>query len=341
VTRATKATTRLLQLAWAFMTVVSLLAGVYVISLSIHDYLQYDVFTQTKRVQPGRNLLPAVTFCLDASNSANLSDLFLHAHFQQDLNNVSVSAQIFRPRIHLDEPYRCIRFNQHRPSGHLFYTSNAEFFFFNISLAASYTFIDVYLSDNYLQTLSTNNFVSGFPYATREIYIELTKSLETKLGEPFNECQTMTDNTYRQSNCLAECQEGFFAHKYNCSLNSYYSVVPDLASCDEDSTLDLKEFDSTCEGQCPKECETVKFDSVVSSYNSPYLTVQVAFLDLSFIKISQIPKMTVVSLISNIGGALGLFVGVRFISLLELFEYLSEIFAVFYRNKTASLDLPN
>lgn len=325
------------------MTVVSLLAGVYVIARSLREYLDYDVFTQTKRLYPGSSLLPAVTFCTDASATAssNLSDLFVEALFmKQDSSNVSLEAEQFRPGIHQDEPYRCIRFNQHTSTGtgtgtgnrqELFYATHpSELFFFNITLNASFTFIDAYLSDNYVQVLSTTDFVSGFRHASSEIYIELTKSLEIKLEEPYNECAAMADHTYRQANCLVQCQEERAVSKYNCTLETDF-WEPGLPSCDED-LVDLSEFVVACSGiQCPKECEETKYDSVVSSYDNPYLSVQVAFLDLSYIEISQIPKMTGVSLLSNIGGALGLFIGVRFLSLLELFEYLAEVGCVFYR----------
>lgn len=316
------------------MTVVSLSAGVYVIARSMREYLDYDVFTQTKRLYPASSLLPAVTFCTDAT-TPKLSELFVEALFlKRDSSNVSVESEQFRPSIHQDEPYRCIRFNQHTTGAELFYaTAPSELFFFNITLHASFTFIDVYLSDNYVQVLSTGHFVSGFRHASNEIYIELTKSLEIKLEEPYNECATMADHTYRQAACLLQCQEQWAASKYNCTLRSYFSEAG-LPSCDE-QLVDLSPLAYACSAhQCPKECAETKYDSVISSYDDPYLSVQVAFLDLSYIEISQIPKMTGVSLLSNIGGALGLFVGVRFLSLLELFEYLAEVGCMFYRRQS-------
>jgi hypothetical protein len=41
--------------------------------------------------------------------------------------------------------------------------------------------------------------------------------------------------------------------------------------------------------------------------------------------IQQQPKIELFDLISNVGGALGLFLGFSFISLLELFEVLAEL----------------
>jgi len=47
--------------------------------------------------------------------------------------------------------------------------------------------------------------------------------------------------------------------------------------------------------------------------------------DLKYTYISQEAKIEFIGLISNIGGSLSLFVGISFISFLELFELLAEI----------------
>ena len=54
-------------------------------------------------------------------------------------------------------------------------------------------------------------------------------------------------------------------------------------------------------------------------------------LDLDFIEISQTPKMSGFSLMNEIGGALGLFVGVTCLSILELLEFFFEFFLIFYK----------
>ena len=42
--------------------------------------------------------------------------------------------------------------------------------------------------------------------------------------------------------------------------------------------------------------------------------------------ITQIPKISLFDLISNIGGTLSLFIGISFFSLVELFEFLIYVF---------------
>jgi len=60
-------------------------------------------------------------------------------------------------------------------------------------------------------------------------------------------------------------------------------------------------------------------------------TVKIAYMNLSYIEISQTAKMNVFSLLNEIGGALGLFIGVSFLSALEFVEYFVEVFFVFYK----------
>ena len=57
--------------------------------------------------------------------------------------------------------------------------------------------------------------------------------------------------------------------------------------------------------------------------NVVYLNVNYANLQYTFI--NQIPKSDLISLISNIGGTLGLFLGISFFSLVEILEIFMEI----------------
>jgi hypothetical protein len=61
--------------------------------------------------------------------------------------------------------------------------------------------------------------------------------------------------------------------------------------------------------------------------------INIFYDSLSYTLSTESPKMDVVSLLSNIGGNLGLFLGVSLISLCELIEALIEIFFAFKTNK--------
>jgi hypothetical protein len=57
--------------------------------------------------------------------------------------------------------------------------------------------------------------------------------------------------------------------------------------------------------------------------------VNIFYDSLSYTMSTESPKMDVISLLSNIGGNLGLFLGVSLISVCELIEALIEIFFAF------------
>ena len=48
-------------------------------------------------------------------------------------------------------------------------------------------------------------------------------------------------------------------------------------------------------------------------------------LDLGHIEFVEVPKINIFALISSIGGALGLFIGLKFLSFIEFFEFIIEI----------------
>ena len=90
------------------------------------------------------------------------------------------------------------------------------------------------------------------------------------------------------------------------------------------------------EEQCPKECSTTKFNALqinpdIGSNSNGIVELKVFYLDLRYTEISQTPKMSGFLLLNEIGRALGLFVGITFLSLFEFLEYLFEIFFVFYK----------
>lgn len=122
-------------------------------------------------------------------------------------------------------------------------------------------------------------------------------------------------------------------------------------------------YRSFCLSQCPLECETVSFtykkeswpldENAVSSLyynrtkdflestNSSYsihsvdslkrtiLDVYLYYEDLSYTEITQIPKMSVTNLISDIGGTFGLFLGLSLLSLVEIAHIIVALVKVF------------
>jgi hypothetical protein len=82
---------------------------------------------------------------------------------------------------------------------------------------------------------------------------------------------------------------------------------------------------------CPLECDSISY-STTSSFHwteSPLknstLKFKIYFKELKFIRISQQPQMNISDLISGIGGILGLFLGLSFLSFVEILEFTYQI----------------
>ena len=61
------------------------------------------------------------------------------------------------------------------------------------------------------------------------------------------------------------------------------------------------------------------------------------YADLEYTYINQLPKMDFFDLISNIGGNLGLFIGISFLSFAEIIEFIIEAVYILVDSKRAIL----
>ena len=80
-TRIIRAESKLMKVFWVLMTLVSLAFGIYLTSGTIKEYLDYDVFTQTKIIQATSSLMPSVTFCIHDSDTKDYNAFFSKPDF--------------------------------------------------------------------------------------------------------------------------------------------------------------------------------------------------------------------------------------------------------------------
>jgi hypothetical protein len=115
--------------------------------------------------------------------------------------------------------------------------------------------------------------------------------------------------------------------------------------------------DDECLKQCPLECDSIEYDLLISSasslskqayqlyqpiidnstsrfdeFNLTYeeikerlLILNIYYSKLSYIKISESPKTSIIDLLSNLGCTLCLYVVISFLSLIEIVEIMMEI----------------
>ena len=125
----------------------------------------------------------------------------------------------------------------------------------------------------------------------------------------------------------------------------------------------IQEFTKICSQDCPLECETISFEVQLSStalslklqfealindeesmkklaalynesltyelYKDSFVFLKIFYPSMEYTEIIQSPKTTIIELISNMGGALGIFLGFSIFSLVEVIELALQSFQIF------------
>jgi hypothetical protein len=128
---------------------------------------------------------------------------------------------------------------------------------------------------------------------------------------------------------------------------------------------------SVCGTKCPLECDSVKYNMYTSATEYPSMAytellmqnpviqakyaskpsdltygslkrnlvqISVYYGDLGYQQFDEMEKMNLTDLISNIGGTLGLFLGMSFLSFMEIIDVLLQI--IFYKKSNDKIS-PN
>ena len=164
----------------------------------------------------------------------------------------------------------------------------------------------------------------------------------------------------QESNC--SCNSSLNEFGKNCIKNVYNKAFID-SKIGECISKYLKEFrkklqDEKCPEYCPLECDSMNY--VINSYTEQialngnislntkskidsddfstyeelkknYFALRIYYNELKYTLISEEPKTEMFNFISDIGGILGLFLGISFLSIVEIFEILFEIMFIFLK----------
>ncbi|RMZ96413.1 DEgenerin Like [Brachionus plicatilis] len=185
---------------------------------------------------------------------------------------------------------------------------------------------------------------------------------------------------YQQKTCLIMCYHEFIKMKcdcyypealgatYNTSCNSNHQM-----KCSQNEYLNYLNSDHSlkCFDMCPKECETFYYKTMLSfaDFPSPYyaqlmidnptykdkwnfssskmikksvVAVNIYHDDISLTHVNETPAMNINQLISNIGGILGICVGMSILSVVELLDLLIKVlFHVFKKINSAQVQSRN
>jgi hypothetical protein len=196
--------------------------------------------------------------------------------------------------------------------------------------------------------------------------ISVNRIFSYKLGLPYNNCLKdvksigsfdsdlyrfmiqSTNYSYKQTDCLYYCA-GQKLYNYLNITNKidrweniiakypqYYGTILQMIY----SEALKKGLQASCL-DCPEECDSIQYDishsfTKFSAQNETFenfVFFTVYYENLQYTVIDQIAQMNVFDLISNIGGNLGLFIGISFLSFAELIELFVEIICIILGKK--------
>ena len=239
-------------------------------------------------------------------------------------------------------------------------TKSTEFgYVFNFYLPKDH-FLLYYINDGYVNPTSSE--ISRFVLPGTLTYLRLEKTVESKLEFPFNDCSKLSslpdshlvrqlseaNYTYRQVNCFELCFEDYVKK---------YALKNEISENEARSKVEVRNYDKekNCKNVCPLECESTSFSITetkfnlnevsigdeYSKFNIPLikqklnitvnsteeykqnsLVISVIFDSLKYTKITQTPKTTLSTLISNLGGSAGLFLDLSFLSACSAIEFI-------------------
>ncbi len=186
--------------------------------------------------------------------------------------------------------------------------------------------------------------------------VRLEKAVETKLDMPYNNCSKLSNLpdipyieqlkqeniTYRQFGCIVVCLKDLVkkrALKNNITeIEAYktlgrtdcYSSCP--YECDSsrfsisETSRNLDEVNETIYSKNIAALEK-RFDLKINQteLNDRLVEISINYENLKYLKINQTEKTTLSNLVSNLGGSLGLFWGLSFLSFCSFMEFILGI----------------
>ena len=348
---------------------LSLCLSIYLVISSIIEFLKYDTNTSIRTITEKDPKFPVVSFCPTGDlNYVSIAELwFNNEYFNSNSSEWADHFEIFHDSSFSGG---CYRFNsgmnmknekllikKSKRSGYdngfyIGFKSDSKSFYVSIH-NQTINHSTIYDKGHYISVGSRNYFI-------------VKRFYDIKLEYPYNEClkevsnfnrnKTIIDflkkknSDYSLKECIRLCVNLKYIEKNpcHCSLNSIDDDISrkcdgvfirndELQKCFRSFVATINDNEDNClEEYCPLECDTFGYDiSINSHFDEEYLSsnktvISVYYEDLRYTLISQNPKFDFVDLISSIGGSLGLFLGISFISFVELFEVLSEFMFIYF-----------
>ena len=202
----------------------------------------------------------------------------------------------------------------------------------------------------------------SWPYSTCEIDNDSPKKIESVFYDMF----VRKGVRYTQQKCLDLCNQDMILNACKCTDVESISFMENTENCythedieclDEVLGIDsASNFTRDCLSLCPLECNETWFETYFSfskllmpelfpvqcvnvtsesgAHSCNRLKVNIYYDSLSYSLITETPTHTAISLLSNIGGILSLFLGLSIMSFFEVIGVFIEIAYLFYEEKS-------
>lgn len=173
---------------------------------------------------------------------------------------------------------------------------------------------------------------------------------------------------YEQKYCLQFCYQKYLTEMCNCS-DATLPVINEtiqtcyLGSCTENANNNFYKTNLSlnCFDQCPSECNIVNYNLKISqtSFPSPFyadlliqndkangnlrnfknieeikssvLALNVFYEDISYYFINEVPNKSTEQFVSEIGGIVGLYLGLSLLSFIEIVEVFIKILGIYFK----------
>jgi len=369
-----------LKLFWLTFFLLGSIASVYFTAKSINNYLEYEVIPKLEIINLNQIQFPTITLCSNGFVNKTFKEICDACYF--DLNNDCrlKSEKYFNKFYSYQFDQYCFQFNSGKNmSNYLIPTLNSTVggeptYGLNLGFFQEIPSVFIYIDD-----IESPSFINGTRYKTAEFTfpssgtsfdLVLFKTVENKLGPPYNLCYKdggaanefllnksvinylqFINADYKQKTCYQLCAELEYinTNPCNCQNTSLGNLKRDCwfnlpkvdarYNCTKNYLENFKKLRfEKCSKYCPLECDSIYFKITYKNYYDNKNRLRIFFDELKFTKYSEMPKTEPFSLISEMGGILGLFVGCSFVSFFEMAELLIEIcFILFNNNKNKEI----
>lgn len=330
---------------WATAIILAFFGSGLYIYWNLSDYFTFDVITNYKELPIPRNsAFPSLLIC-GRQNSSYFpaTDVKLCSF---DLQNCLLAATkqfvtIYEKR---DKYWNyCLHINANKinDSNEKLFKSNKGGYKGGLYLKIRRSY-QVYYSvlDNNLKPIE--NDLNGIIKTDSRTYMTITKKISETLPSPYGDCienanevdsydseylrDTIADGyRYRQSNCFEICFQKLLMQ--SCSGHSESTSYLKSNECEGEFG---KYFDeqANCSRSCPVECSKVTYTIKTESFEftASYVELYLFYEELKYIEYREILKMTGANLVANIGGLMGLFMGLSLLSFVEILHFIVDIY---------------